>query len=90
MAAFWGFVDFASFLGCIVILAVSSAKWETLKRMIIALVAVAVGIFVIGGLAASILHSGTMWYLTGALMVSCSIPAAAIAGTLHMRVIKNQ
>ena len=85
-----GFVGFVSFLVCIITLAVSPERWETFKRMIITLTGAAVGIFAIGALAARILDSGFVWYLTGELMVSCGILAAAIAGMLQVWAIKHQ
>lgn len=89
MGPFWGFVHYVSFLRCIVTLAVSPAKWETFKRMIITLVAVAAGVFVIGGLSSQHPAFRIAVVLDRRTCGLLQHPPAAIAGMLHVRAIKN-
>ena len=78
-------VGFLAFVSWIIILAVSPAKWQTIKRMFLAFLCWAVAVFVIGWIAARFLQSQFVAELTGALMVSSSTLAAAVAGWLDVR-----
>jgi len=77
-------------VGCIVALSVSPAKWETFKRMSITFVSFVAAILAVGWLAAWLLRSTLVAEMTGALLVSWSTLAAAIAGWSHIRAIKSQ
>lgn len=78
-----------SFMACIVALAVSPAKWETFKRMIMILASCAAGIFVMGLLAAMLLDSDLLARLTGVLLVGASPLAAATGGWFHVRAARK-
>jgi hypothetical protein len=79
-----------AFTASIVIVAVSPAKGQTLKRMLIALFVTALLIFLLGWGAAAVFHSHVVAWFSGVLCVSGSTPAAAVAGWHHVHSLKKQ
>jgi hypothetical protein len=63
----------------------SVAKWETFKRMLLALFAIALLVVATGGVAAWILRSEVVAVLTGLFCVPASLLGAAVAGWKHDR-----
>jgi hypothetical protein len=79
----------ASFIGCILVLSMSMAKWETVKRMLLALFAIALLAIATGGLAAWLFHSTVAAVLVGLFCVPASLLGAAVSGWHHDRSVKT-
>ncbi len=82
-------LSFASFVGCIFVLSMSMAKWETFKRMLLALFAIVLLAVATGGLAARPFHSTAGAVLAGLFCVPASLLGAAVAGWHHDRSLKT-
>ena len=78
-------VPFAAFA-----LAISPAKGQTLKRMLLVFIAVAAGIFFVGLFIAAALHSHPMAKLTGMFFIPGGMLAGAIAGLIHARGLRKR
>ncbi|MBI1739649.1 MAG: hypothetical protein HY233_04290 [Acidobacteriales bacterium] len=76
-------LSFLSFVGCILVLSMSMAKWETFKRMLLALLAIAFLVVATGGLAAWLFRSTVVAVLTGLFCVPASLLGAAVTGWHH-------
>ena len=90
MMAYASVVAGLSFVACLIALAISPARWETFKRMGLTLLGWAAAILGIGWVTARLLHSMAVAEWTGALLVSSSVLAAAIAGWCHIRAARSQ
>jgi hypothetical protein len=79
----------ASLIGCILVLSMSVAKWETFKRMLLALFAIVFLAVVTAGLAAWLFHSTVAPVLAGLFCVPASLLGAAVTGWRHDRSVKT-
>jgi hypothetical protein len=78
----------ASFIGCILVLSMSTAKWETFKRMMVALFAIVLLAVATCGLAAWLFHSAVTAVLAALFCVPASLLGAAVTGWRHDRSLK--
>jgi hypothetical protein len=78
----------ASFIGCILVLSMSMAKWETFKSMLLALFAMVLLAVATGGMAAWVFHSTVAAVLAGLFCVPASLLVAAATGWHHDRSVK--
>ncbi len=83
------FLIFLCLVACLVILAVSPVKWETFKRMVMALAAFGAGVLLTGLLAANLMPSPLLAEVMAVLLVSGSVLAGTIAGWFHIRPAKE-
>ena len=71
-------------------LAISPAKGQTLKRMLLVFVPVAAGILFVGLSAANALHSHAVAKLTGMFFITSGMVTGGIAGLIHARALRKR
>jgi hypothetical protein len=71
-------------------LAVSPAKGQTIKRMLLVFISVAPAVLVIGFVAAEVFQSHPIARLTGLFCFLLGMLAGAIAGWMHARSMRKQ
>ena len=71
-------------------LAVSPAKGQTVKRMLLVFISVAPAVLVIGFVAAGVFQSHPIARLTGLFCFPLGMLAGAIAGWMHARSMRKQ
>jgi hypothetical protein len=80
----------ASFIGCILVLSMSLAKWETCESMLLALIAIVLLAVATGGLAAWLFHSAAAAVLAGLFCVPASLLCAAVTGWRQDRSVRTR
>lgn len=80
----------ASFIGCILVLSMSMAKWETFKSMLLALIAIVLLAVATVGIAAWLFHSTVTAVLAGLFCVPASLLGAAVTGWRRDRSVRTR
>ena len=75
---------------CVFVLAITPAKGQTVKRMLLVFISVAAAIVIVGVAAAGSLASHAVARLTGMLCVPVALLAAAFAGLHHARSLRSR
>lgn len=75
---------------CVLVLAISPAKGQTVKRMLLVFISVAPAIVILGVSAAGSLESHAVARLTGMVCVPVALLAAAFAGLHHARALRSR